>query len=277
MTLIAPRRTTTSTSPWTVPTILSAIIIALTVLATAAPQLFTSGDPAVGVDNALLTPSADHWFGTDSVGRDLYTRVVYGTRQSVLGALLAVTVGALVGTLIGLIAGTSRGLLDTILMRLTDVMLSIPALLLSLSVIVIVGFGTLNAAIAVGVTSIAMFTRLVRSQVLSVSRSDYVEAAYGSGGTRSTVLWRHILPNSLTPVLATAALQFGNAVLQLSVLGFLGYGAPPPTPEWGLIIAEGRDFIATSWWLSILPGVVIVAVVLSANQLSTVIQRELTT
>lgn len=236
------------------------------------PFLFTSYDPTVGTSQGLLAPSAEHFFGTDAVGRDVFSRVVWGTRQSLFGALLAILVGIVFGSLIGVIAGTVHGgkfsWVDSVLMRIVDVFLSIPALLLALSIIIVLGFGTINAAIAVGITSIATFARLSRSQVLGVARSEYVEAAYGSGATFFQVLFRHILPNSLNAVLALAALQFGSAILQLSILGFLGYGAPPPTPEWGLIIADSRDFIATAWWLTVLPGVVIIAVVLSANTLS---------
>lgn len=254
-------------------------LLAYAVLATAIlwglfPGLFTSGNPTVGTDTALLAPSATHWFGTDSVGRDLFTRVVYGARHSLLGALVAVLVGLVIGTLIGIIAGTLGGTIETLLMRMVDVLLAIPSLLLSLSVLILLGFGTINAAIAVGITSIAMFARLVRSQVLSVASSDYVQAAYGLGSTKTSVLLRHILPNSLTPVLALFALQFASALLQLATLGFLGYGTPPPTPEWGLLIADSRAYLATSWWLTLLPGAVIVAVVLAANHLSHTITQE---
>lgn len=254
--------------------VVAAGVLLLAVLWAFVPQLFTTHDPNSGTFAPLLAPNGENWFGTDSVGRDLYTRVVWGARESLAGALVAVLVGLVVGTLIGLLAGTRRGWVDTVLMRLVDVLLSIPALLLSLSVIILLGFGTMNAAIAVGVTSVATFARLARSQVLSVASADYVEAAYGSGGTQTQVLVRHILPNSLTPVLALAALQFGSAILQLSTLGFLGYGAPPPTPEWGLIISDARDYLATSWWLTVLPGVVIVAVVCAANYLSHAIRKE---
>lgn len=257
---------------------IAGLIVLLAVAWALVPGLFASGDPTEsGTTEPLLAPSGDHWFGTDAVGRDLYTRVVWGARHSLSGALVAVLVGMVVGTLLGLVAGSVRGgrngWLDTLIMRIVDVLLSIPALLLSLSVIILLGYGTMNAAIAVGVTNVAMFARLARSEVLGVASADFVEAAYGSGGTAWTVLWRHILPNSLTPVLALAALQFGSAILQLSTLGFLGYGAPPPTPEWGLIISEGRDFIATSWWLSVLPGLAIVFVVLATNYLSQALQR----
>ena len=260
---------------------LAGLVVLVAVAWALVPGVFASGDPAEsGTTEPLLAPSGAHWFGTDAVGRDLYTRVVWGARHSLSGALVAVVVGMVVGTLLGLLAGSSAGsvskgrrLVDTVIMRVVDVLLSIPALLLSLSVIILLGYGTMNAAIAVGVTNVAMFARLARSEVLGVAAADFVEAAYGSGGTGWSVLWRHILPNSLTPVLALAALQFGSAILQLSTLGFLGYGAPPPTPEWGLIISEGRDFIATSWWLTVLPGLAIVLVVLATNHLSQALQR----
>lgn len=255
-------------------TILAAAVLIVAVVAALFPGLFTYGNPYSGQAEGLLPPSLNNWFGTDSVGRDLYTRVVYGTRQTLLGALIAVLVGLVAGTLIGLIAGASRSIVDAVVMRIVDVLLSIPSLLLALSVIILLGYGTLNAAIAVGVTSVATFARLARSEVLKVQALEFVEAAYGSGATKLQVLLRHILPNSLAPVLALAAVQFGSAILQLSVLGFLGYGAPPPIPEWGLIIADSRDYIATSWWLTVLPGVVIIAVVMSTNYLSRIVTKE---
>lgn len=243
-------------------------IILIALLWSVLPGVFTAVDPLETVAPALQPPSAEHWFGTDATGRDLYARVVYGASQSILGALVAVLVGLVVGTAVGLTAGALGGAVDDVLMRVVDVLLAIPALLLSLSVVILLGFGTTSAAVAVGVTSIAVFARLARSRVVSVRVTDYVEAAYGSGGTFFGILWRHILPNSLTPVIALAALQFGSAILQISTLGFLGYGAPPPTPEWGLLIAEGRNYVATAWWLTVLPGVVVVLVVLATNRLS---------
>lgn len=260
---------------WSSPaTVVSIVVLAIAALWAIAPGVFAPKDPYTGVDVALLAPSGEHVFGTDAVGRDLFSRVVYGARQSLLGALIAVVVGLVLGTLIGLVAGTQRGWVDTVLMRLVDVLLAIPGILLSLSIIIVTGFGSLQAAFAVGMTSVATFARLARSQVIQIAGADYVEAAYGSGATQAQVLLRHVLPNSLTPVLALAALQFGTAILQLSILGFLGYGAPPPIPEWGLLIAEGRDFMATAWWLILLPGLAIVATVMSANHLSQVIQQE---
>ncbi|WP_369053314.1 ABC transporter permease [Kineococcus terrestris] len=262
-----PRRRTGAPRPGA-GALLAAAVLLLALLWALLPEPFASGSPTASVAPSLQAPSGEHWFGTDATGRDVWTRVVHGARHSILGAAVAVLVGFVAGTLLGVLAGALGGPVDDVLMRLVDVLLAIPGLLLSLSVIILLGFGTTNAAIAVGVTSIAVFARLARAEVVRVRVSEYVEAAYGSGGTFAAVLRRHVLPNSLTPVVALAALQFGSAVLQISTLGFLGYGAPPPTPEWGLLIAEGRDYVATAWWLTVLPGVVVVAVVLAANRLS---------
>jgi peptide/nickel transport system permease protein len=273
--LVAPKRSTFATnlaerlkhvSPALV---LAWIVIAIVVLFALFPQLFTSYNPVQGVPaEKLKAPSALHILGTDSLGRDLFARIVYGAVHSLTGAFVAVVVGLVVGTALGVLAGSTGGLVEDGIMRLVDVLLSIPGLLLMLSIIILLGFGTVNAAIAVGITSIAAFARLARSEVVRVRRSDYVEAAFGSGGTFFAVLWRHVLPNSLVSVLAFAALQFGSAILAISTLGFLGYGAPPPTPEWGLLIAEGRNYISTAWWLTTAPGIVVVLVVLAANRIS---------
>ncbi|MFC9560199.1 ABC transporter permease [Agromyces sp. NPDC056965] len=254
--------------------VLAWLVIAVVIAWAIVPWLFTGQDPISGVPaEKLQGPSLVHVFGTDALGRDLFTRVVYGAVHSLSGAFVAVTVGLVGGTLLGVLAGSLGGAVDAIVMRIVDVLLSIPGLLLALSIIILLGFGTVNAAIAVGVGSIAAFARLSRSEVVRVRQSDYVEAAFGSGARLHTVLFRHVLPNSLTSVIGLAALQFGTAILAISTLGFLGYGAPPPTPEWGLLIAEGRNYVATSWWLTVLPGLVVVAVVLSANRISHALGR----
>ena len=234
-----------------------------------APQLFSGYNPLEGTSGAQrLAPQVGHWLGTDQLGRDLWTRIVYGAVHSLSAALAAVAIGLLVGTALGTLAGAVAGRVESLVMRLVDVLLAIPSLLLSLTVIILLGFGTLNAAVAVGVAAIASFARLARAEVVRVRHSDYVEAAFGSGGTFFAVFWRHILPNSLTAVLAFATLQFGQAILALSTLSFLGYGTPPPVPEWGLLIAEGRNYLSTAWWLTTFPGVAVVAVVLAANRIS---------
>ena len=250
------------------------LVLATVLLWAIAPHLFTAYDPLEGMPGGQLrAPTAAHILGTDALGRDLFARIVHGAVHSLSGAIAAVGVGLVVGTALGLLAGSVRGRVDAVLMRFVDVLLSIPTLLLSLSIIIILGFGTLNAAIAVGATAIAGFARLMRSEVVRVRNAEFVEAAFGSGGTFGKVLWRHILPNSLTSVVAYTAVQFGWAILQISTLGFLGYGAPPPTPEWGLLIAEGRNYLATAWWLTAAPGLIVVAVVLSANRISQSIGR----
>ena len=249
-------------------------VMLLALLAAFAPGLLTHYSPTQGVPGAQrLAPQAAYWLGTDQLGRDLFTRIVYGASQSLAAAFAAVAMGLIGGTALGVLAGAVGGRTENTLMRLVDVLLSIPSLLLSLSVLILLGFGTVHAALAVGIASIASFARLARGEVGRVRRSEYVEAAYGSGGSFWHVLWRHILPNSLTAVIAFAALQFGQAILALSTLSFLGYGTPPPTPEWGLLIAEGRNYLATAWWLTTFPGVVVVAVVLAANRISQQIAR----
>lgn len=249
-------------------------VIALVALWALAPGFFTSYSPTVGVAGQQLQgPSGAHWLGTDALGRDGYARLVFGAVHSLSGAFLAVAVGLVLGTLLGVLAGSLGGWVEDVIMRTVDVLLSVPSLLLSLSIIIILGFGTLNAAVAVGVASVASFARLMRAEVVRVRRTEYVEAAFGSGGRFGAVLWRHVLPNSLTSVIAMAALQFGSAILSISTLGFLGYGAPPPTPEWGLLIAEGRNYISTAWWLTTMPGLVVVAVVLAANRISAALTK----
>jgi len=249
------------------------LVLGLAFAAALIPGIFTSYDPVAGSGAALQAPSLEHWFGTDATGRDVFTRVVHGAANSLSAAVIAVAVGLSAGSVLGLLAGNAGGVVDAIIMRGVDVLLAIPSLLLALSIIILLGFGPAQAAVAVGVTSIAAFARLMRSRVIEVRASDYVEAAYASGGRTLGVVFRHILPNSLTAVLALAALHLGTAILAISTLGFLGYGAPPPTPEWGLMIAEGRDYVATAWWLTTLPGLVVIAVVLAAGRLSSHLGR----
>ena len=248
---------------------LAVFVMLLAVLAALFPALFTQANPLEGIAGAQrLAPQTGHWPGTDQLGRDLFARIVYGASHSLSAAVMAVAIGLLAGTALGVLAGAMGGKTESIVVRAVDVLLAIPSLLLSLSVLILLGFGTLNAALAVGIASIASFARLARAEVVRIRHSEYIEAAYGSGGRFFSVLWRHILPNALTPVIAYAALQFGQAILALSTLSFLGYGTPPPVPEWGLLIAEGRNYLATAWWLTTFPGVVVVAVVLAANRIS---------
>lgn len=254
--------------------VLAWAIIIIAVAFAVAPGLFTPHSGTIGIaGNQLKAPDAAHWLGTDEIGRDVLARIIYGAINSLSGAVVAVTVGLVGGTTLGLIAGAVGGRTDIVIMRIVDVLLSVPGLLLQLSIIIILGFGTVNVAVAVGTTTVAAFARLMRAEVIRVRRADYVEAAFGSGGRFGAVLWRHVLPNSLGTVIAFAALQFGSAILAISTLGFLGYGAPPPTPEWGLLIAEGRKYLTAAWWLTTFPGLAVILVVLAANRISQSLQR----
>nr|WP_280259071.1 ABC transporter permease [Nocardia abscessus] len=239
-----------------------------------APSVFAGGDPLTGVPaQKFQSPSAEHWFGTDNLGRDLYTRMVHGAGLSLTATLAAVGIALVAGSLLGLLSGAIGGVVDALVMRLVDVLLSIPALLLSLALVTALGFGTANVAVAVGVSLVANFARVMRSEVLRVRQAVYVEAAHAAGVRWYTVLTKHVLPNSYQPVLALAAVEFGMAVLAVSALSFLGYGAKPPTPEWGTLISEGRNYLATAWWMTTLPGFVIIAVVLAAQRLGRAIAK----
>lgn len=254
--------------------VLAVAVLALVVLWAVAPTWFTSWDPIEGVArDRLQPPSAAHLFGTDNLGRDLFARVVHGSATSLAATSVAVVVGLTVGSVFGLLAGFLRGFVDDAIMRFMDVLLAIPSLLLSLALITALGFGTINVAVAVGLASVASFSRVMRAEVLQVATAVYVEAARVSGVRWYTILARHVLPNASGPVVALAALEFGVMVLAISSLSFLGFGAPPPTPEWGSLVSGGRDYLAVAWWLTTLPGLVIVAVVLSANRISRALER----
>jgi peptide/nickel transport system permease protein len=254
--------------------VLAGLVILLVLAWAAVPSAFTSQSPIDGIPaDRLQGPSAAHLFGTDHLGRDLFARVVHGARLTLQATVLAVLIGLVVGTLVGLVSGFVRGVVDDVLMRAVDVLLSIPALLLSMALITALGFGTVKVAIAVGIGTVANFARVMRSEVLKVSASVYVEAARASGVRTTGVLFRHVLPNAAGPVLALSALEFGVAVLAVSSLSFLGLGAPPPAPEWGSLVSGGRDYLATAWWLTTLPGLVVAAVVLSANRIARALEK----
>ena len=239
------------------------------------PALFTGHDPLLGdTSRALHPPGTQSWFGTDQLGRDLYARVVHGSSLTLRATFLAVGVGLAGGGLLGLVSGFVGGRLDGVVMRCVDVVQAIPGLLLSMALIAVLGFGTVNVALAVGLGFVAVFARVTRAEVLRVSTSTYVEAAHAGGVRRSSVLVRHVLPNSAAPVLALAAVQFGQAVLAVSALSFLGFGAEPPAPEWGSLVAEGRDYLVTAWWLTTLPGLVVVATVLATHRISQALDPE---
>ncbi len=248
--------------------LLSVLFLIAVITAAWAPTLFTSLSPIDPSGDRLTPPGAEHWFGTDEQGRDLFARVVHGTSTSAKAVVIAVLVGLVAGSGLGLIAGWVGGLVDDIVMRIIDVLLSVPALLIALAFITALGFGTVNIAIAVGIGNVASFARLMRAEVLRIKQFAFIEATTFAGIGKLRVLRRHVVPNALGPVMVLATLEVGMALLAVSALSFLGFGAPPPTPEWGTLVSAGRDFLVVAWWMTALPGIVLATTVLAANRVA---------
>ncbi|MQB46258.1 ABC transporter permease [Rhizobium sp. ICMP 5592] len=251
----------------------NSVIISLTLLIiiiawALAPELFTSQDPYIGnTSHKLLAPSLQYWFGTDHLGRDLFARVVYGSWSSVTSAAIAVVIGLVFGGLLGLVSGFVGGWADVIVARLVDVLLAIPNFLLAVVIVSSLGFQTVNVAIATGVSSVAVFARLMRAEALKTRTSVFVEASGLLGGSKWHILLWHVLPNAYRSVLALAVLQFGASILVIASLAFLGYGDPPPAADWGVLVSNGKDY-PSSPWLVFAPASVIVVTVLAINRLS---------
>jgi peptide/nickel transport system permease protein len=241
------------------------ILIILILAAIFAPQI-TRYDPIViNPPERTQPPSREHWLGTDAFGRDIYTRVVYGARVSLPVGLIAVSIAASVGAVLGLVAGYYGKYIDAIIMRIIDIMLAFPNIMLALVIVAILGPSIRNVMIAVGIGEIPRYTRLVRGQVLSAREFLYVEAARVVGVPTPKILFRHILPNVVSPVVVLGTLSVGTAILAAAGLSFLGLGAQPPRPEWGAMLADGRQFLRSHWWVATMPGLAIAVTVLSIN------------
>lgn len=254
--------------------VLALLLVVLTILTAIVPWLFTSHDPyQTSPADKLSPPAAAHWFGTDELGRDLFSRVVHGSALSVQAALLAVGIALVGGLALGVIAGFVGGRADALIMRFVDVLLALPGLLLSLAIITAIGFGTIPVAVAVGIGIIPGFARTTRAEVLRVRTQPYVEAARLGGIGRFSILVKHVLPNSWGPVAVLAVLDFGAAIIAAASLSFLGFGAAPPAAEWGTLIANGRNFLITAPWVSLIPGLVVVVVVFSINHISKTLEE----
>jgi peptide/nickel transport system permease protein len=210
-------------------------------------------------------PSFEHPFGTDRNGRDIFTRVLYGGRISLWVGLISVTIAVVFGTSLGLISGFYGGWVDNVLMRFIDFVLAMPGILLAITIVFALGPSLVNVMIAVGIASVPQYARVVRASVLSAKQLPYVEAARAAGALDVAVMVRHILPNVFAPVLVLATLGLGGAVLSVAALSFLGLGAVPPTPEWGLLISDGRGVLRRSWWVATFPGLAIMVTVLAVN------------
>ena len=222
-------------------------------------------DPTDTVGMARQPPSGEFWLGTDTLGRDVFSRVLVGSQVSLQLGLISVGLGAVPGVLMGLIAGYVGGWVDTIISRFVDAMLAFPSILLALVIIAALGPSLPNVMIAVGIGTIPLYARLTRGSVLGVKRLPYVEAARVLGNPPSRIMLRHVLANCYAPIVVLSTLQVGNAILVGSGLSFLGLGAQPPTPEWGLMSAEGRDVLRRAWWISTFPGIAILSVVVACN------------
>jgi peptide/nickel transport system permease protein len=214
-----------------------------------------------------MPPSLEHPMGTDDLGRDMLSLIIYGARVSIQVGIFAVGFAIIVGASLGAIAGHAGGVLDNIIMRLMDIMLAFPSILLALTIVVITGPGLFNAMIAVGIVAIPTFARITRATVLGESGRDYVLAARSVGVGSNRILVRHIVPNTLSPIIVTASLAIATAILDAAGLGFLGLGAQPPTPEWGLLLSRNKSHIFTSPWMVLFPGIAIMFLVLGFNLL----------
>lgn len=247
---------------------LAALFLAILVIAALAPGLIVSGDPLEGSGrDAFYGPSAAHWFGTDENGRDVLTRLVHGVGPSLLMGFAATGLALVAGVILGLTAGLSGRLVDGLVGRVLDTFLAFPDLLLALVIITFFGQGLANAIIAVGVAAMPRYARMVRAQAQLVRASGYVEAARTLGQHPAAIIWRHILPNAIRPVLLIAAMGIGTSIGAGAALSFLGFGAPPPAPEWGAMLAVGRNFLANAWWLVAAPGAAITLTVLAITAL----------
>jgi len=242
------------------------LVVSLVLLAVLAPLL--AGDPlAQNLSQRLRAPNATYLFGTDQLGRDVFARTLYGSRISLAIGFLVVALSLVVGAAVGLLAGVLGGFWDNVLMRVTDIFLAFPALILAMAISAALGPSLTNVMIAVAAVSWPNYARLTRAQVLSIRGLEFVDAARSLGASGGRIAWRHLLPNSLSPLLVQASFDVGGAILTAAGLGFIGFGAQPPTPEWGAMVSETRNFIAEAPWASTAPALAILLTVLAFNLL----------
>lgn len=245
----------------------ASIVLFFILVAVFAPFIATY-DPAVtNLTATFLPPSSEHYFGTDDIGRDVFSRVVYGTRVSLFVGFIAVGISLIIGVVLGLISGYYGGKVDSIIMRFTDIMLSFPTFFLILAVIAFLKPSLINVMVVIGLTGWMGVARLVRAEVMSVKGREYITAAVLQGLSHRRVMFKHILPNVLSPVFVTATLSIAGAILLESSLSFLGLGVQPPTSSWGNILTNGQENIIHAWWLSLFPGLAIVFTALGYNLL----------
>lgn len=244
-----------------------AVILLVILTAIFAPAISTHEPDAVDVEARLMPPSSEHYLGTDNLGRDVFSRLIYGSRISILAGFVATSISVVAGSILGMIAGYFGGRVDQILMRLTDAFMAFPGLVLMIGFAAVLGPGLTNAMIAIGITAAPGFSRLVRSQVLALKARDFIEAARATGATNFRILARHILPNVLASIIVWASLGVAGAILAEAGLSFLGLGTQPPTPSWGSMVNQGNTFLSRAPWIAMFPGMAIFLTVLGANLL----------
>lgn len=253
----------------------ASLILLVVLLAAAFPGLFAPADPtATDYTVVLRPPSADHPFGTDQLGRDVYTRVVHGTRTSVVIGFGSTGLALAVGAAVGLVAAFGWRGVDFTVMRIVDIGLAFPSVLLSLLVLAVLGPGALNVLVAIAISSIPGYARLIRTEAQRVRAANYVRSAIGLGVRPARILRTHILPNALGPALVLATISAGTNIIVAAGLSFLGFGAAAPAPEWGRILADGRSVLAGAWWMSVFPGAAITLVVIAITVLGNALERK---
>ena len=242
------------------------LFLCLLILATLLPTLLTGADPLrAEIAQALRGPSIAHPFGTDQAGRDVFARVLYGARYSLAIGFGATGLALVAGLIVGALAGLLHRFFDGVLSRSIEIVMAFPEFLLALIVIAVIGPGEASLLIAVALAATPAYARVARVQTMLVKRAGYVEAATTLGVPRAVSVVRHILPNTLGPLLVMAAMGIGTAIVSAAGLSFLGLGPKPPTPEWGLILSEGRNFLGTAWWIAVFPGLIITATVIATS------------
>ena len=243
-----------------------AVVLVLVLVAIFAPLIAPYDPYDLDLPDKLAPPNKYHLFGTDDFGRDIFSRIVYGSRISIKIGILAVGIAFCIGVPLGVVAGYFGGWVDELIMRIMDMMLAFPALVLAMALCAALGYGLTNAMIAIGIVYIPYYARLVRGQALSVRENPYVEAAHSIGASRSRIVFRHVLPNCLSPLVVQATLSLGDAILTAAALSFIGVGAQVPEAEWGAMITLGRGYIVSGeWWLATFPGIAILVTVLGFN------------
>ena len=246
--------------------VVGGIIILFFIFVAALGPLFVKTDPlAQNLLNKLQPPSKEHWFGTDNFGRDIFSRIVHGAKLTLVVGFLSVAVGGIIGVLVGIIAGYYGGRFDTISMRIMDVLLAFPGILLALAIVSVLGGSIRNVILAVGIFSVPAFARIVRGSTLQVKKLEYIDAVRSLGASDMRIIFRHILPNIMSPIIVQATMRIATAILTASGLAFLSLGAPPPTPEWGAMLNDGRTYMHNAGHMVLIPGVMIVIVVLAFN------------